>query len=85
MPTIKADEARKAEERAAAKEKELDTPIWHAGPIALAAGLVDKRGRPRTRAAFHLLEKGLLPASKVGRSYVTTLRRLRAVANGEAV
>jgi hypothetical protein len=67
------------------KEDNLDTPIWHAGPIAVAAGLVDKRGRPRVRAAYHLLEKGLLPASKVGRSFVTTLRRLRSVANGEAL
>jgi hypothetical protein len=59
-----------------------DIPIWGARAIAIAAGLVDKRGKPRTRAAYHLLEKKLLPADKVGRTFVSTPRRLRSVANG---
>jgi len=63
---------------------DLDMPIWGARAIALAAGIVDKRGKPRVRAAYHLLERGLLPASKVGKSYTSTPRRLRAIANGEA-
>lgn len=62
-----------------------DRPVWGARQIALAAGLVDSKGKPRLRATYHLLEKGLLPASKVGRSFVSTPRRLRAVANGEVV
>jgi len=62
----------------------LDTPIWGARAIAIAAGLLDKRGKPRVRAAYHLLEKGLLPASKIGKTYTSTPRRLRSIANGEA-
>ena len=62
---------------------DIDTPIWGARAIALAAGLVDKRGKPRERAAYHLLEKKLLPADKVGKTYVSTVRRLRAIANGQ--
>jgi hypothetical protein len=62
---------------------DIDVPIWGARAIAVAAGLVDKRGKPRDRAAYHLLAAGRLPASKVGKSYVTTVRRLRAIANGE--
>jgi hypothetical protein len=67
------------------KDDLLDRPIWGARAIAIAAGLVDRRGKPRVRAAYHLLEKKLLPADKVGRTFVSTPRRLRAVANGEAV
>jgi hypothetical protein len=61
-----------------------DTPVWGARAIAIAAGLVDKRGKPRVRAAYHLLEKKLLPADKVGKTYTSTPRRLRSVANGQA-
>jgi hypothetical protein len=64
---------------------DLDQPIWGARAIALAAGLVDKRGRPRVRACYHLLERKLLPADKVGRTFVSTPRRLRSIASGEAV
>jgi hypothetical protein len=64
--------------------RDPDRPVWGAKAIVLAAGLVDKRGRPRTRAAFHLLKKKLLPADKIGKSYVSTPRRLRSVANGGA-
>ena len=67
------------------KDDLLDRPVWGARAIAIAAGLVDGRGKPRVRAAYHLLEKKLLPADKVGRTFVSTPRRLRAVANGEAV
>ncbi len=63
----------------------LDVPVWGARAIALAAGIVDKHGKPRVRAAYHLLEKKLLPADKVGKTYVSTPRRLRSIANGEAI
>jgi hypothetical protein len=66
------------------KDDLLDLPCWGARDIAVAANLVDKRGKPRVRAAYHLLEKGLLPADKVGRTYVSTPRRLRSIANGQA-
>ena len=61
-----------------------DRPVWGARAIALAAGLVDKHGKPRVRAAYHLLAVGLLPADRIGKSYISTPRRLRAIANGEA-
>jgi hypothetical protein len=66
------------------KDDHLDLPVWGARDIAVAANLVDKRGKPRVRAAYHLLEKKLLPADKVGKSYVSTARRLRSIANGQA-
>jgi hypothetical protein len=62
-------------------EIDLDRPIWGARAIALAAGVVDERGEPDLRRAYYLLEEKLLPASKCGRAYITTLRRLRSVAN----
>jgi hypothetical protein len=60
-----------------------DQLIWGARAIAIAAGLVDASGRPRVRAAFHLLQKKLLPASKVGKTYVSSMRRLQSIAGGE--
>ena len=65
-------------------KENLDLPIWGARAIAIGVGLVDKRGKPRVRTAYHLLEKKRLPADKVGKQYVSTLRRLRSIANGEA-
>jgi hypothetical protein len=62
---------------------DLDQPVWGAADIALAIGLKTKRGKPRTRAVYHLLESGRIPASKVGKTWVSTPRRLRSVANGE--
>jgi hypothetical protein len=62
---------------------DLDTPIWGARNIAIAAGLVDERGKPRVRWTFHLLKKKILPADKAGKSYVSTLRRLQSIASGE--
>jgi hypothetical protein len=60
-----------------------DRLIWGARAIAITVGLVDAHGRPRTRAAFHLLQKKLLPASKIGKSYVASMRRLQSIAGGE--
>jgi hypothetical protein len=62
---------------------DLDRPVWGARNIAIAAGLVDEDGKPRVRAAYHLLENKLLPADKIGKSHVSTPRRLRSVASGE--
>ena len=58
----------------------LDTPIWGAKAIALAAGIVDKNGDPDERAAFYQLEMKHIPAKKVGRQYVTTRRQIRSIA-----
>jgi hypothetical protein len=63
---------------------DLDRNVWGAIDIAVAANLVDERGKPRVRTAYHLLSKGLLPATKVGKTWVSTPRRLRSIANGQA-
>jgi hypothetical protein len=47
-----------------------DTLIWGADRIAAEVGL-DRA------AAYHLLNRGLLPAQKVGRKWATTRDRLR--------
>jgi hypothetical protein len=67
------------------KQFDPDTPVWGAHDIALAAGVVDKKGKARTRAAYHLLETGRLPATKIGKLWVSTARRLRSIANGQTV
>jgi hypothetical protein len=57
-------------------EDDLDRPIWGVKAIAVAANLTE-------RQAYHALEKGYLPASKAGRKWVTTHRRLRTLFDGE--
>jgi hypothetical protein len=49
----------------------LDIPIWGVRAIAAASNLT-------LRQAYHALERGYLPASKAGRRYFTTPRRLQA-------
>lgn len=54
-----------------------DKPIWGAKAIGEKIGLSE-------RQAFYMLEKKLLPGEKVGRQWVSTLRRLRTrVERGE--
>jgi hypothetical protein len=53
----------------------LDAPLWGAAAICKYAGLTE-------RQFYHKAERGLLPVSKVGRTFVTTRRRLQAVWNG---
>ncbi len=62
----------------------LDRPLYGAADIALAAGVVNEHGEPNLRRTFYLLERGYLAASKVGRIWTSTPRRLRSVANGQA-
>ena len=57
-------------------KEDLDRPIWGVKAIAIAANLT-------TRQTYHALEKGYLPASKAGRKWVTTPRRIRSVFTGE--
>jgi hypothetical protein len=52
-------------------KEDLDRPIWGVVAIAEAANL-------SPRQTYHALEAGYLPASKAGRKWVTTPRRLRA-------
>jgi hypothetical protein len=53
-------------------DAELDTPIWGAEAIGAAIG---RSGRQ----TVYMLEAGHLPASKAGRLWVTTKRRLRTI------
>jgi hypothetical protein len=50
----------------------LDKPVWGARDIG------KEIGKP-TRATYHLLEKGLLPATKIGGQWASTPRRLRGL------
>jgi hypothetical protein len=54
----------------------LDTPVWGARAIGKVIG------RPE-RATYHLLESELIPAKKVGDSWVATPRKLLAAVVGE--
>ena len=56
----------------------LDRPIWGVEAIAAAANLTP-------RQTYHALERGYLPASKAGRKWVTTPRRLRTLFTGGVV
>ncbi|HKN27975.1 MAG TPA: hypothetical protein VJY34_08850 [Roseiarcus sp.] len=47
------------------------TPIWGAQRIGETVGKTE-------REAYYLLERGLLPATKVGRQWVSTRGKLRA-------
>jgi hypothetical protein len=65
-------------------DNDLDRPLWGAEAIAREANLLDDNGDVDTRKAFYLLEKGLLPATKIGRLWTSTPRRIRRVFAGEA-
>ena len=55
-----------------------DVPLWGAEAIGRAAGLITDDGSVDLRKTFRLLELQLLPARKIGKSWVTTPRQLRA-------
>ena len=56
----------------------LDTPVWGAAAIGRVIGRSE-------RQAYHLLERTLLDASKVGSLWVSTPRRLlRGISEREA-
>jgi hypothetical protein len=59
-------------------DDDLDALIWGAANIARVANT-------DVRRAFHLLERGVIPASKVGKFWVTTKRKIRAMADAPRV
>lgn len=63
---------------------DLDAPIRGAANIAKVANVLKDNGDPDMTAAFYKLEQGYIPASKEGRIWVSTLRRIRSIAAGEA-
>jgi hypothetical protein len=50
--------------------EDLDKPLWGAAAIGEEIGKTESQ-------AFHLLEAGHLPATKIGRQWASTKRRLR--------
>lgn len=56
----------------------LDAPIRGVANIAKAANIRNKKGKPDIRAAYYGLEAGHYDASKRGKQWETTLRRLLA-------
>jgi hypothetical protein len=63
--------------------EDLDQPIWGAEAIGREANIVDDDGNVNLRKTFYQLENGLLPATKVGRLWASTRRRIRSVFAGE--
>jgi hypothetical protein len=59
-------------------DSDADRPLWGARAIAMEIN------RP-TRAIFHMLENGLLPAKKIGGIWVSTPRKLRQHLGIEAI
>jgi hypothetical protein len=56
---------------------DLDRPIWGAAAIGAEANLTP-------RQAFHALERGHLPGTKIGAKWMSTKRRLRALFESSA-
>jgi hypothetical protein len=58
--------------------------LWGAVAIGREAGIVDKDGEVDIRRLYYMLEKGYLPAKKVGRAWVSSSRAIRAALEIEA-
>jgi hypothetical protein len=54
----------------------LDTPVYGAVAIAQILNLRDENGDPDGRRAYYGLERGYFDASKIGRVWTSTRRRL---------
>jgi hypothetical protein len=65
-------------------DSDLDKPRWGAQAIGEMANVVDDDGTVDLRRTYYLLEHRLLPATKVGRQWVSTPRRIRRLFDGEA-
>ena len=55
----------------------LDDPLNGAEEIGRYAGFVDQKGKVKLRKTYHALEKGYFDASKFGRQWISTRRRIR--------
>jgi hypothetical protein len=58
-------------------DDQLDRPLYGVRPIGRAAHLVDSKGKVDVRKTYYALERGYIDATKFGRRWVTTLRRIR--------
>jgi hypothetical protein len=59
-------------------DDDLDRPIYGVREIARALNLLDDHGEPDERRAYYAAEKGYIDASKFGRTWTSTKRRLLA-------
>ena len=55
-----------------------DAPIRGCALIALAGNVLKDNGEPNTALAYTMLDKGFLPATKVGAIWTSTTRRVRS-------
>jgi hypothetical protein len=54
----------------------LDRPVYGAPAIAEILNLLDENGEPDLRAVYYALESGHIDASKFGKIWTSTKRRL---------
>jgi len=64
-------------------EQDIDRPLWGAEAIGREAGVFDDDGNVDLRKSFYLLEKGYLPATKIGRQWTSTPARIRRAFAGD--
>jgi hypothetical protein len=77
--------ARSVVELSMSSASDLDQPLWGAEAIGREAGLVRDDGSVDMRRVFYQLECGYIDASKSGRLWVSTPRRVRRrIDGGEA-
>ena len=63
----------------------LDAPQIGAPACARGAGFInEKTGKPDLRRFYYAAERGYVDVDKMGRKYISTLRRLTARARGTA-
>jgi hypothetical protein len=62
----------------------MSDTLWGAAAIARAAGVVDEDGEADLRRVFYLLEKGYLPARKVGRAWISSRSAIQRALEIEA-
>jgi hypothetical protein len=55
---------------------ELDKPVYGAEAIAIVLNLLDEAGKPDTRRAYYVCERGYADVDKFGRIWTSTRRRL---------
>jgi hypothetical protein len=63
---------------------DLDRPLRGAEEIGREAGILDEHGNVDLDKVYYGLANGYLPASKYGRLWVSTPRRIRSIFTGEA-
>jgi hypothetical protein len=64
---------------------ELDRPLYGAEAIGREAEMLDGKGKVDLNRVYYALERGHIDASKFGRVWVTTRRRIRSAFTGQPV